>query len=64
MTAAVVAFLCVFCAVFAGFVAPHNPFDLTTLELATQDYRLLGMTQAAQNSYLERMIKGEISCPL
>lgn len=31
--AAVVAFLCVFCAVFAGWVAPHNPFDLTTLEL-------------------------------
>ena len=31
--AALVALLCVFCAVFAGFVAPHNPFDLTTLEL-------------------------------
>lgn len=33
IVAAVVAFLCVFCAVFAGWVAPHNPFDLTTLEL-------------------------------
>jgi peptide/nickel transport system permease protein len=32
--AAVVAFICVFCAVFAGFIAPHNPFDLTTLELS------------------------------
>ena len=34
IAAAAVAFLCVFCAVFAGWVAPHNPFDLTTLELA------------------------------
>ena len=33
IVAAVVALLCVFCAVFAGWVAPHNPFDLTTLEL-------------------------------
>lgn len=31
--AAVVAFVCVFCAVFAPWVAPHNPFDLATLEL-------------------------------
>ena len=31
--AALVAFICVFCAVFAGWVAPHNPFDLATLEL-------------------------------
>ncbi len=34
MVAALVAFICIFCAVFAGFVAPHNPFDLTTLELS------------------------------
>jgi peptide/nickel transport system permease protein len=34
MVAALVAFICVFCAVFAGIVAPHNPFDLTTLELS------------------------------
>ena len=33
MLAAGIAFACVFCAVFAGWVAPHNPFDLTTLEL-------------------------------
>ncbi len=32
--AAVVAFVCVFCAAFAGWVAPHNPFDLATLELS------------------------------
>ena len=34
MAAAFIAFLCVFCAVCAGWVAPHNPFDLTTLELS------------------------------
>jgi len=34
ITAAVVAFICIFCSVFAGWVAPHNPFDLSTLELA------------------------------
>ena len=33
VAAAVVAFICVFCAVFANVVAPHNPFDLATLEL-------------------------------
>ncbi len=31
---AVVAFICLFCAFFAGWVAPHNPFDLASLELA------------------------------
>ncbi len=34
ITAAAIAFVCVFCAVFANWVAPHNPFDLTTLELS------------------------------
>jgi peptide/nickel transport system permease protein len=34
MGAAVIAFACVFCAVFANWVAPHNPFDLTTLVLS------------------------------
>lgn len=33
MMAAVIALLCLFCAVFAGWVSPHNPFDLATLEL-------------------------------
>jgi peptide/nickel transport system permease protein len=32
--AALVAFACVFCAVFANVVAPHHPFDLATLELS------------------------------
>ena len=32
--AAVIAFVCVFSAVFADWVAPHNPFDLASLELA------------------------------
>ena len=31
---AIVAFICIFCALFAGYVAPHNPFDLASLELA------------------------------
>jgi peptide/nickel transport system permease protein len=31
--AAVIAFVCIFCAVFANIVAPHQPFDLATLEL-------------------------------
>ena len=34
MGAALVALICGFCAVFAGWVAPHNPFDLATLDLA------------------------------
>jgi len=33
MLAASVALLCVFCALFAPLIAPHNPFDLATLEL-------------------------------
>lgn len=33
MGAALLAFICVFCAAFAPWVAPHNPFDLATLEL-------------------------------
>ena len=33
MAAATIAFACFFCAIFAGFVSPHNPFDLKTLEL-------------------------------
>ncbi len=34
IVAAVIAFVCVFGAVFAPWVAPHNPFDLATLELS------------------------------
>ena len=34
MAAAVVALVLAFCALFAGWVAPHNPFDLATLELS------------------------------
>lgn len=33
MGAALIALVCVVCAVFAGWVSPHNPFDLATLEL-------------------------------
>jgi peptide/nickel transport system permease protein len=34
MLAAAIAFACIFAAVFAELVAPHNPFDLATLELS------------------------------
>lgn len=34
MVAALVALACLFCALFAQLVAPHNPFDLTTLVLS------------------------------
>jgi len=34
MLAAGIAFVCVFCAAFAPWVAPHNPFDLASLNLA------------------------------
>ena len=34
MVAAGIAFLCLFCSVFAGWVSPTNPFDLATLELS------------------------------
>ncbi|MEI6029525.1 MAG: ABC transporter permease [Betaproteobacteria bacterium] len=34
IVAAVLAFICMFCAVFAPWVSPHNPFDLASLELS------------------------------
>lgn len=34
LVASAVAAVCIFAALFAGFVAPHNPFDLATLELS------------------------------
>ena len=42
--AALIAAVCVFCSIFAGWVAPHNPFDLSTLELS--DARLPPVWQA------------------
>jgi peptide/nickel transport system permease protein len=33
MLAAAIALVCVFCSIFAGWVSPHNPFDLAALEL-------------------------------
>jgi peptide/nickel transport system permease protein len=44
VVAAVIALVCVFCAAFATWVAPHNPFDLTTLVLS--DARLPPVWQA------------------
>ena len=34
MVAAVIAFVCIFAALFAPWIAPHNPFDLATLDLS------------------------------
>ena len=34
IVAAVIAALCLFCALFAHWVAPHNPFDLAALDLS------------------------------
>lgn len=34
IVASVIALVCLFCALFANWVAPHNPFDLTTLDLS------------------------------
>jgi peptide/nickel transport system permease protein len=34
IVAALIAAVCIFCAVFAPWVAPHNPFDLATLNLS------------------------------
>jgi peptide/nickel transport system permease protein len=46
-----VALVCVFCSVFAGIVAPHNPFDLATLELG--DARLPpAWSSAGSSKYL------------
>ena len=36
IVAALIALTCLFCAVFAGWVSPHNPFDLASLELGDQ----------------------------
>ena len=33
IAAALIAFICIFCALFAGWVAPHDPFHLASLEL-------------------------------
>ena len=51
MAAALVAFTCLFCALFDNVVAPHNPFDLATLELS--DARLPPVWQeGGKTSYL------------
>lgn len=44
VVAGAVALVCVFCALFAPWVAPHNPFDLASLELS--DARLPPAWQA------------------
>ena len=49
--AAVVALACIFCALFAGVIAPHNPFDLATLELSDSMLPPAWM-QGGQSKYL------------
>jgi peptide/nickel transport system permease protein len=51
MGSAFVALACVFCALFAGVVAPHNPFDLATLELSDSMLPPVWM-QGGQAKYL------------
>ena len=51
MAAAIVALVCVFCALFAGVIAPHNPFDLATLELSDSMLPPAWM-QGGQTKYL------------
>lgn len=51
IVAAVIAAICLFCSLFAPWVAPHNPFDLATLNLS--DARLPPAWQAeGQAKYL------------
>lgn len=51
MVAALIAFVCIFCSIFAGWVSPHNPFDLATLNLS--DARLPPAWYAdGQSTYL------------
>jgi len=51
MGAAAVALACIFCALFAGVIAPHNPFDLATLELSDSMLPPAWM-QGGQSKYL------------
>jgi len=51
MLAAAIAFVCLFCALLAPWVAPHNPFDLATLNLS--DARLPpAWAEEGQSRYL------------
>lgn len=51
ITAALIAFVCIFFSVFANWVAPHNPFDLASLELG--DARLPPMwSEGGSSKYL------------
>ena len=48
MVAAFLALSCLFCAFFAGWVAPHNPFDLATLELNDARINKVTLAKAGQ----------------
>jgi peptide/nickel transport system permease protein len=48
MGAALIAFVCLFCAIFAHWVAPHNPFDLARSSSATRACRRPRWTAAGR----------------
>ena len=50
MVAALIALACLFCAAFAGWVSPHNPFDLATLELGDARLPPHGAPKAPPNT--------------
>ena len=60
IVAAAIALVCVFGAVFAHWVAPHNPLDLTTLELS--DARLPTRPAAAASTCWAPTIRAATSC--
>jgi ABC-type antimicrobial peptide transport system permease subunit len=62
MVAAAVALVCVFCSAFAGWVAPHNPFDLATLELSDARLPPAWYPKAAASTCWAPTIRGVTFC--
>lgn len=62
MLAAGVALVCLTCALFAEVVAPHNPFDLATLELL-DSLKPPARPAASPSTCSAPMGRGETSCP-
>ena len=62
IAAGLVALVCLVGAVFAGFLAPHNPFDLNTLELSNARCRLPGRRQATALSRWAQTTRVVIFC--
>ena len=62
MIAALIAFVCLFCAIFANLIAPHNPFDLATSNSPTRACRPHG-PGGIPEYLLGTDDQGAISCP-